>query len=142
MQSFLRSLFGAEDAAEGRGGPAGNGRAVFGEHIVLEDSALEVLGERFARRDLGTGRFRAVPAEVREELGGFGDEAPDASRLGADAGRGVYPDYGLDGGDPAADGADRGQSAPADLCAADRSDGLRQDDDGQDVLPPGERAVR
>ena len=81
MQSFLRSLFGAEDAAEGRGGPAGDGHAVFGEHIVLEDSALEILGERFARRDLATGRFRAVPAEVREELGGFGDEAPDAARL-------------------------------------------------------------
>jgi len=82
MQSFLRSLFGAEDAAEGRGGAAaGDGRAVFGEHIVLEDSELEILGERFGRRDLGTGRFRAVPAEVRAELGGFGDEAPDAARL-------------------------------------------------------------
>ena len=82
MQSFLRSLFGAEDAAESRGGAtAGDGRAVFGEHIGLEDSKLEILGERFARRDLGTGRFREVPAEVRAELGGFGDEAPDASRL-------------------------------------------------------------
>ena len=82
MQSFLRSLFGAEDASEGRGGAAaGDARAVFGEHIGLEDSKLEILGERFARRDLGTGRFRAVPAEVRAELGGFGDEAPDATRL-------------------------------------------------------------
>ena len=68
MQSFLRSLFGAEGASEGRGGAAaGDGRAAFGEHIVLENAELEILGERFGRRDLGAGQFRAVPAEVREE---------------------------------------------------------------------------
>ena len=85
MQSFLRSLFGVSDESEGRAGAAadaaGDGRAVFGEHIVLGRSDVEVLGERFARRDLRADRFRPVPAEVREELGGFGDEAPDASRL-------------------------------------------------------------
>jgi MoxR-like ATPase len=81
MQSFLRSLFGADGAVAGRGDAADEGRAVFGEHIVLGDSDLEILGERFARRDLRAGRFRPVPTEVRAELGGFGDEAPDAAGL-------------------------------------------------------------
>ncbi len=85
MQSFLRSLFGADEASEGRAagaaGLADDGRAVFGEHVVLGRSDVEILGERFARRDLRADRFRPVPAEVRAELGGFGDEAPDAARL-------------------------------------------------------------
>ena len=75
MQSFLRSLFGADEASEGRAagaaGLADDGRAVFGEHVVLGRSDVEILGERFARRDLRADRFRPVPAQVREELGGF-----------------------------------------------------------------------
>ena len=126
----------------GRGGPAADGRAVFGEHIVLEDSELEILGERFGRRDLGSGRFRAVPAEVRAELGGFGGEAPDAARLVPTRDEVFIRITASMAEISAADGADRGESAPADLRAADRSDRMRQDDDGEDLLSPGERAVR
>ena len=81
MQSFLRSLFGAADSAEGRAATVDDVGGVFGDHIVLGRSGVEILGERFSRRDLRADRFRAVPAEVREELGGFADEAPDATRL-------------------------------------------------------------
>ena len=88
MQSFLKSLFGGADASQTHAAAAGStddGRAVFGEHVVLRRSDVEILGERFARRDLRAdfrfGRPVVLPTEVREELGGFGDEAPDASRL-------------------------------------------------------------